>query len=40
MEQIEKILHEVDKDLLIDYVVENYFYDVKEAIRREESIGL
>ncbi len=37
---IVKILDQIDPDRLISYVVDNYFYDVRQAIKEEEELGV
>jgi len=37
---IVKILDQIDSERLISYVVDNYFYDVRRAIKEEEELGV
>jgi hypothetical protein len=35
-----RMLELIDKEILVNFVVENYFYDVRQAIKEEEELGV
>jgi len=35
-----KMLDQIPAEKLISYVIDNYFYDVRQAIKEEEQLGV